>query len=629
MFRRKSIPRRSAVLGLLLLTGLASARGAEPAQATRDLLGLLPPDVGVVLNIEDLRGHAHELLGSRLAEDFTKLPAVKAWLDSEKFEQFETARDHIEGLLQASLTEIRDQVLGDAVVVALRLPGEPPLDSARAQGVLLLKAANPELLKRLIGLVNSIQKQNGEVIDVKDRHHDGTTYQVRELPEGSERPADYYVDFTDGTFAISNSESLIHQIIDRKTGASGGSSRLAESSRYQRLIHQLPERYAARLYVDGGLAVRVLKSAPAPSSPQDRQGLSLLERYLGAIESGGAALVTRGGQIALQAAACFDPGRFEETCGRWARAARSAPPELDRVPSTALAVGSLSVDAASIYEFALSLVPEPDRVRVENLERALSGILLGQDLRTRILPSVGPGILAIVDAPGEDDSTVVPDGSQGLFRMFPVVVALELADALSPKAGADDPNSQARVSVISAVENALRTIASLACLDEKRASGHTRVVTREIAGVQVVGFDPPLPFAYAVDRAKRTLVVGNSIRAIERHLNADTGSAGAIRFRSLQSRAFPEARSFFCLDLAGIESVVRKQRERVVESISRQKHRPRDEVSRDVDQVVALCHLFDAAFLSSRIIPEKAALSYTIGLLARDAGPASVAAPHP
>ena len=36
-----------------------------------------------------------------------------------------------------------------------------------------------------------------------------------------------------------------------------------------------------------------------------------------------------------------------------------------------------------------------------NLEKLLGGLLLGQDLRTRILPQLGPGVIAYVESPPE------------------------------------------------------------------------------------------------------------------------------------------------------------------------------------------------------------------------------------
>ena len=137
---RQWLPSWRTILGLELILLATAARAVEPVSPARELQKLIPPDASVVLTVEDLRGQVRELLASRLAAEFPKLPTVKAWFDSEKYEQLETARDQIEGVLQAKLTEIRDQIVGDAVVLALRLPPDSPFDPSQARGILALKS---------------------------------------------------------------------------------------------------------------------------------------------------------------------------------------------------------------------------------------------------------------------------------------------------------------------------------------------------------------------------------------------------------------------------------------------------------------------------------------------------------
>ena len=52
-----------------------------------------------------------------------------------------------------------------------------------------------------------------------------------------------------------------------------------------------------------------------------------------------------------------------------------------------------------------------------------------------------------------------------------------------------------------AVDNALRTVLAITALDEKRANGRSRITSRAIAGTTVTTLDPPIRFAYAVDKA--------------------------------------------------------------------------------------------------------------------------------
>lgn len=620
------LPTWRAILGLGLIL-LATAAGAdEPASPARELQKLIPPDASVVLTVEDLRGQVRELLASRLAVELQKLPTVKAWFDSEKYEQLETARDQIEGVLQAKLTEIRDQILGDAVVFALRLPADSPFDPSQARGILALKAANPALLRRLIDLVNTTQKQNGEITAVVERKRGDISYFVREFPAGSDHLPEAYVTFPDGIFAISNGVDLMAEFIDLKARKADDSAHapasLMDSPRFQALDHRLPARALARLYIDPRLAERLLKSAPRPRSP----GEALIGRYIAALESAGAALVVREGHVALQTAEIFEPRKFREVIGGGTARSTSTPPRLDRVPATALAVGSLRVDFAALYRILLQLVPEPEQPRLANAETALKGIFLGQDPRTRILPGLGPRILAFAEAPADWEPRSKPDLPASRNWPFPSVVALELQ--ADPDRHASSSKSE-QPTVADALDNALNTLLALVTFDGKFAQSRSRIVTREVSGVTVKTLDPPVPFAYAVDRAGHRLVLGDSAGAVVRYVASGSDPAAGARFRHLQALAFPDAHSFLCLDLAAVGTMIETHRDRITGILANQEHRSRDEVAHDLDQFLALSRLFEAAYLTNRIDTDSATVFHALGLLARQAETDGSVTPKP
>jgi hypothetical protein len=597
------------------------ARAEELRRATRDLVNLVPPDSGVVLTVDDLRGEVRELLSSRLADEFRKLPIVKAWLDSEKYEQLENARDQIEGVLQASLAEIRDQILGDGVVVALHLPLDTPVDPQRARGILLFKAGDRALLKRLIDVINTTQKGNGELAAVADREWHQSPYFVREFAARTGRPAEVYASFPDGTFAYSNSESLIHEVIDRKSGKvagtpAGGSS-LGSSASFQALDRRLPERAFLRLFVNPRMVESLLRSGSQTRSP----GHELIERYVGAMESAGAALVVRDDRIAIHTAEVLDNRKFHDLLGRVGGGPARSAIQLGRLPGTTLAVVCLDVDFADLYESLVRMVPEADRMRVANVETILRGILLGQDVRSRILPALGPRVLAYVEAPQTWDAKAEASGSPAARWPFPTVFALELRG----ESGGGTPGNgsgPARPSISAALENALDTLLAVTTLDEKRARGRSRIVSREVAGVAVKSLDPPLPVVFGVDHKGHRLVVGNSANAVSRYLEPGSDTAAGARFQRLHDLAFPEAQSFMCVDLAAVESMIAQHREGLAQSIAAGQARSREEVASDLDRVIDLSKLFDAAYLTNRIDDSSATVYHSIGLLARraDAG---------
>jgi hypothetical protein len=603
------VPAVSLAIALLLIP--AALRADEPARVSRDLLALVPPDSGIVLTVDDLRGQVRALLSSRLAGEFQKLPFVKAWFDSEKYEQLENARDQMEGVLQIPLTEIRDQILGDGIVLAVHLPTDGPIDPQRARGILVVKAHDPALLRKLIEGINNIQKGNGEVTALLERKWRETAYVVREFAAGSGRPAEAYVAFPDGTFALSNSEDLVRKAIDRKTGNSGrnpdAGAGSAVMARFQALDRRLPGRALARLFIDAHVVQNLLRNSPDSESP----GRKLFERYVGAMESAGAALVVSDGRIAIQTAEVFDSGKFRDLLGEHADQAARAPwaPQLDRLPATALAAGSLQVDFAGLYRFLVRLVPESDQPRLVSFETVLRGVLLGQDLRSRILPGLGPRVMAFVDAPAHWDAKPEPGAAGPAQWPFPTVLAVELMSQ------ADGPPT-----VAAALENGLETGLALLTLDEKHAHGKARIVSRTVAGVTIKALDPPLPVAFAVDHKGHRLIVGNSADALEHYLQAGSDDSAGARFRRLRELAYPDADSYLCLDLATVAGTIAAHRNALAESIAAREGRSREDVERDLDQVIALGKLFDAAFLTNRIDAASATISHGIGLVARQRG---------
>ena len=547
-------------------------RAGEPVSPASELQKLIPPNASVVLTVDDLRGQVRELLDSRLAADLLKLPRVKAWFNSERYEQLGTARDQIEGFLQVKLTEIRDQIVGDAVVFALCLPGDAPFDPSRARGILALKPANPALLSRLIDQVNTTQKQNGEVSAVVQRKRGTISYFVREFPAGSDHLPEAYVTFPDGTFAVSNFGGLIGDFIDRKVGQTADGSpapaNLASLPRFQALDHKLPMRALARLYIDARLAESLLKNSPKPRSPVE----ALLDRCVGALESAGAALVVGDGQLALHTAYVFEPRKFRELIGGESSRSILTVPQIDDLPATTLAVGSLRVDFAALYKVFRQSFPASEQPRLINAEIALKGLFLGQDPRTRILPGLGPRILAFADAPADWYPGSKPGPAAVRNRPFSSVIALELQ--ADPDPNPSSSSAAGQPSVADALDNALNTLLALLTFNAKFAAAGARIVTREVAGVAVKTLDPPVHFAYAVDRAGHRLVFGDSTSAVERYLSRGSDPSAGNRFRRLQARAFPEAHSFVCLDLAAVANMIATHRDRIIDFLAHQDHRP-------------------------------------------------------
>jgi hypothetical protein len=600
--------------------------GARPAD---DLLRLVPPDAAVVVTVEGLRDQIHAFTSSHLGTRLLQLPMVKAWFESEKYQQFERSRAQIEALVGANFTELRDELIGDAAVLALRFPPEAIADSSQARGLLLLHARDKGLLDRLINVVNTAQKQGGELAGVADRQRAGVTYQVREFPDPARLP-ESYVAYEDGTFAFSNSEALIQGVIDRKsrTKPDGG---LGDLPRFREVQRLLPEKALARLFVDPRTIERLLAASPHPAKATDANILSLIERYVASVRCAGAALIWGDKSIVLNVVETLEPSKLDPWLQQWAGDTRPAAAAPTSVPDTAVAFAAAHVDFAAVLAAISRIVPEEYQPRLSNFEAVLNGVLMGQDMRTQVLPRLGPGVFAYYDSPAgldEGKSGGVQTATEPSWP-FPLVVVVPLSEdrpagALSGKSSREEPS---RAAVLAALENALHTALAFSALDEKRGQGRSRIATRVVAGASVTTLEPPIPFAYAVDRARSRVILSTSARSVARYLEMPQPPGIADRFRRFQAGAFPADQTFLCVDLDRLVGLGTQHRERLVEHLSARNSRQAGDVAKDLDQVLALSKLFQAVFITSRIDNQATIARQSAGLILHDVSTAE--APRP
>jgi hypothetical protein len=623
---------------------MASAvRGADEAKRPADtLLRLVPPDVAVVVTAEGLRDQARAFTASHLAQKLQQLPAVKAWLASERFTQFERSRAQIEAFLGSSLAEIRDEVLGDSVVLALRLPADAIAEPSQAAGLLLVRARDQALLKRIVRVINTVQQESGELARIGDIERNGMTYHLREFPAGANRQPEWYVTFPDGTFALSNSESLILAVMDRKreTNAAPGGNRRATSDRapgdqgaaseggldrlprFQSVERRLAEHAVVRVFVDPRPVTRLIAASARPRNPAEGKMLAMLEHYLAAVDYAGAELVWDEGSLKLHTVETLDPSKLDRWIIHWASDTRSFDPTLGQLPPTAVAQIALHFDATALSDAIRALIPDADQPRVANFETVLTGLLLGQDIKERILPGLGPGAIAYLDAPDDLlDEIARPSLKQPRASPLPVVLVIGMKDVMveSPPTGERRQASAAAEShgatVADALDNALRTLLALSALDRDRAQGRAKITTRNVAGVPIHSLDVSVGFAYAIDRTRGRVIVSTSTDGIARYLEHAADSGAGARFRQFRVDGISNAQTFGCIDLEAVNRLASRHRDRLVELLATRQGRPSADVDRDLAQVEALARLIDAVFFTSRIDPEARAVERSIGVI--------------
>ena len=329
-------------------------------------------------------------------------------------------------MIGANLTDMRDGLLGDAVVLALELPLQAAADPSQARGLVLVQARDKALLTRLINVVNRTQQESGELAGVAERQRNGTAYHVREFPAATNRPPECYIDYPDGTFAFSNSESMIQSVVDRKAREVDGDGDakaapkvdlgLGELARFKTVQSQLPGTALARLFIDPRHIRRLLAAQPRPGKPAEARIMAMTERYLAAVDYAGAALTICDRSIEIHSVETLDPSLLDPWLRRWAGDPRPLDKTLSEAPASALAIAFGHVDATVLLDALAQIMGDEDHPRLTNLETLLTGLMLGLDLRTKVLPRLGPGVLAYLDAPSETDEQGGAAGSTKRLR---------------------------------------------------------------------------------------------------------------------------------------------------------------------------------------------------------------------
>jgi hypothetical protein len=567
----------------LVLAIATIARGAGPAD---ELFRLVPADAAATLAVEDLRTRAQEFLESPVAQGLFQLPAFQAWVATGPLARFQAARQKIESALGEKVVTLRDELFGDAVVLTLHVPpgGRPE----EASGLVLARVRNRALLDRLVRGINDAERRSGVLTDLTESNHSGVSYWTRVFRPASRKPADHFTVLGDNTFAWSNSRDLIEGAIDRHAG---GKPSLAELPKFQQVRNRLPEKAAASLFVAPRFLAQVLAGSARPAKPAGDRAAELIGRYLGAMEYLGVALQWRDG-IVLVTEEVLDPTRLDPWVRRWAARTGTISPALRHAPAGALAMASIQVDLNALLDACCAFAPEAQQPRIENLIVALDGILLGRDLRTEIVPHLGPGVLAYLEAAGGEQDGNGPQDP----RVEKVLVV-----------GHDNSGG-----LTAAVENALRTYLAFHALDPHHGRGRLALQSRDVGGRTMTYLAPTTPLAFATENDR--VLIGSSAAAVARAITqAANPTEGPLD--QLRASRFPQAGSFACVDLVRLHDFVLHRRASLAARLAAGNQRPLDDAGRDVDEVIALMALFRQAYATSDIEPDASAVHRSLGLI--------------
>jgi hypothetical protein len=392
-----STARARAVVAALLLSLLSAAplRAAAPRE---HLLRYVPETVGFCLVLNDLRGHGEALADSPFVAQFAKSPLGKELRAAAEFAQLEKVEKDLKRLLGLDLKQLRDEILGDAVVFAYR-PG-PPDQPKQEQGLILLHARDPKLLAKMIEQINAKQKEAGELTETEEREHKGFKYVRR----AEKKDTNYY--YLDGpVFLFSGQEEMLKQALDVASARKGDESPVARRFRELGGDKALLSLWINPRAFDGHFQASLTDKNKTDAEVAFTKAFVPYWKALDNVVVSVALEKELKVRVGLQTRVADLP-----PAARTFLKEASKPSEVWRaIPDDAMFAVAGRLDAPSLFELLGSFMPEADRKSArEELNRTVAAALGRDDFFKDVLPHVGPDFGFYLSAPPADDKAWFP-----------------------------------------------------------------------------------------------------------------------------------------------------------------------------------------------------------------------------
>ncbi|MFN4257765.1 MAG: hypothetical protein ACK4RK_00575 [Gemmataceae bacterium] len=370
-----------------------------PAHAgpTEELLRLVPADVGFCLVVRDLRGHAETLADAPFVERLRAAPLAAVVTQTAEWQRFTELHRDIKTHLHIDARQLRDDILGDAVVMVYR-PG-PPDQPDHEQGLLLLHARRPELLDRLLTRLNDVQVQAGDIQEIQTRDFQGVRYVRRVKPNGE---SEYYCR-RGPVLAFATREEMLRQVIDRLRASQDKDQPPPLAEKLRRLVG---EKYLAALWINPRAFDAELAQNLEAAEGGEAAFLKTFLVYWKALE--GAALFVRlDHDVQVGLAAQVQTETLPESARRFLATASQPSVLWGNIPDDALLTVSSRVDIAALVDLVREFLPPSARQAVRNAVERSAGAALGKDVGNDVVPALGPdwGLCLL---PPTDDKAWIP-----------------------------------------------------------------------------------------------------------------------------------------------------------------------------------------------------------------------------
>lgn len=382
---------------LLSASCVLCIRGESFSASPRDeLLRLAPTDAGFCVVVQGLRDQSARLEKSSFAARVAASPYGQAVRESAEVRKLALIDAELRTHLKISWAQIRDDILGDAVILAYS-PGPPGKPDAEV-GLLLLHARSPDVLAGLLDRLTASQQKAGELTAVERREYRGQTYDVRRKNVGGE---EFF--FQRGpVLAFTDKEAALKAAIDRDRDAKAGDPPLAKRLQSLGVERDFVVWWVNPRAFDAALAVKVAAAQGAEAA-----FLRTFERYWKTID-GTAVSLALGRDLAVNIAVQARTEALPEPARRMVADGGRPSALWATFPENALFVAAGRVPWVPAVEVGAEFLSTDAKREVQDAVERTVGAVLGREVLPHLLRNLGPDWGVCVTPPEVGDKGWLP-----------------------------------------------------------------------------------------------------------------------------------------------------------------------------------------------------------------------------
>ena len=544
---------------LIVFGGATMSLAAETLAA----LDLVSSDVAFCLEIPRLNETWTALEHSPLMDRVRAFPPYQRFFESPGFSRWKSIDDHVAKTSGQRISAQLRALFAKSLVLAVYVPpsGDP-------QGILIGEAYDKDAVQTAFVTWNGLEPKQ----ITTERYHNGHRY-YRRLRQ-ADANEQLFLARSERWFAISDQESLIHDVIDRFVAATSTNdvtpnpveTSLRRSDSFVENRNQLKENSAAYVHINARPWDRILAECPYdvkdPIRPAD------VWKYVSTVSS--ALRFDRG--IVCDSIIELDESKLASEWTQFVTTASNTPTWNGPVSSDAFFAFSAHLEIAPVLQAILNQVRTEDLVEFGRLRRIAKSLFGGNDLIDVVLPAIARNASGFLLA--RMDDVAHRFAFDGMIRV-----------SLSPA-----EHRTFRLDVDRGIETGLSLLAAYFSAEQ------SEVVTLEREqsdSVQYLWLSESAPFPVAVGIKDQTIAIGRSKEVLQRSLDSHDTDNSNTRLTQDSGRYFPDANQVIWIDVIKVRNLIEKHGASIAKLL--------EPGSTEFDHIRPALQLLDSAFAAVRV----------------------------